>query len=209
MSSAEDVISPDPPPAPPPAPAADVGQLFAATKGVHDLLAPLAPDLRLRVVRSVFELLGSPLSPTALDRVGGNPSGRFADACGGGERSAAVRQWMRRHGVSDEALDRHFHRDGERTAVIDSPKATRTKKEQVANAYLLQGVAALLSTGVAAFTDDEARDLCRQLGCFDSTNHSKAYKDFGNRLIGSLGDGWRLTNPGLQAAADLLKGGPG
>lgn len=55
------------------------------------------------------------------------------------------------------------------------------------------------------FSDGEARELCTQFGCYDQGNHSKIYKDFGNRATGSKNAGWKLTNPGLVAAAGLLK----
>ncbi|GGK17241.1 hypothetical protein GCM10011394_28060 [Luteimonas terricola] len=73
------------------------------------------------------------------------------------------------------------------------------------NTYLMLGIAAFLSTGEASFTDKDARELCEHFGCYDATNHAKYIKEFGNKITGSKSSGWKLTAPGLNAAAELVK----
>jgi hypothetical protein len=62
-----------------------------------------------------------------------------------------------------------------------------------------------LTTGDATFDDKAARQLCDDLGCYDSANHSVFMGDKGNLLTGSKKLGWKLTAPGLKHGANLIK----
>jgi Rieske Fe-S protein len=61
-----------------------------------------------------------------------------------------------------------------------------------------------LQSGGTDFSEDTARQYCQHLGCYDSPNHSKYLKGFGNKITGSKDSGWKLTAPGLTAAAKLI-----
>ena len=113
--------------------------------------------------------------------------------------------WVKKYGVDVERLHKLFHFDHGRVTCIELPRAGRTKREDVVSTYLLQGVASLLSGGEGAFSDDDARKLCEHFGCYDSSNHSKALGEFGSSIAGSKSSGWKLTAPGLAAAATLVK----
>jgi hypothetical protein len=69
----------------------------------------------------------------------------------------------------------------------------------------LTGVGALLKSGKAEFADEAARNNCENLGCYDMNNHGKTLEKLGNTITGSKKNGWKLTTPGLTAAAALLK----
>lgn len=107
---------------------------------------------------------------------------------------------------------KQFNRSGYRASVhVDGSGATLLsavgdgKRQQTINTYLLTGVAALLSTGKAEFTNETARNNCENLGCYDIGNHANTLKKFENKITGSKAVGWKLTAPGLTAAAALLK----
>lgn len=118
--------------------------------------------------------------------------------------SNAGAAWIKRHGLTRHEVEEYFHiEDGKVTLIGDGIGSG--KREQSINAYLLTGIAALLQAGKAEFTDKTARDYCSQLGCYDAANHSKTTEEFGNRVTGSKKAGWKLTAPGLAAAASILK----
>jgi hypothetical protein len=56
----------------------------------------------------------------------------------------------------------------------------KNKKEQTINAYILTGIAKLITTGNTNFSDNESRDLCVRSGCYDSGNHATTMKNKGN-----------------------------
>jgi hypothetical protein len=181
------------------------------TGKVYAILEPLASGDRLRVVHAALTLLGEGL-PAPLSSAVKTPGGRGVSS---GEIKSdegdleglppEARKWLQRSGLSMDDLNHFFHFDNEKVTVIASPLESKTKKEQTIGAYLLRGVAALLETGAASFQDDEARSVCEHLGCLDKPNHSRITQGFGNKIAGSKEAGWRLTQPGLNAAAEMLK----
>lgn len=178
--------------------------LAAAMTKVIDVLTPLDSDQRKRVIQAAFALLGE--TPST-----GTPGGASGTATETPEYAAAegVSQaatiWLQKAKVSKDQLDQHFHIDGGPVTVISLPGNATKKIDQVLHTYLMQGVASLLTNGESAFSDSDARDLCKHFGCYDHTNHAKYTKAFGNRITGSKGTGWKLTAPGLALAAELLK----
>ncbi len=169
-----------------------------AVAAVHDLLSPLTAEERRKVVRAVLTLLdddaGLPAPAPPLDRGPGDES-----------LPPAAAAWAKKYGVDVERLHKLFHFDHGRVICIELPRHGRTKREDVVSTYLLQGVASLLGGGDGGFSDDDARKLCEHFGCYDSSNHSKALGEFGSSLAGSKSAGWKLTAPGLAAAAALVK----
>lgn len=79
----------------------------------------------------------------------------------------------------------------------------RSNRDKVRNAYILTGVAQFLRTAETSFDDKAARKLCEESGFYDHTNHSKYLKG-GNEFTGTSKKGWKLTSPGLKAAAALI-----
>ena len=106
---------------------------------------------------------------------------------------------------SAQQLSQVFHVTDEKADVIASDMPGKNKKDQALNAYVLAGIAQLLSTGEPTFTDKEARALCTSAGCYDQNNHSATLKDKGNWFTGTKEKGWTLTAPGLKHGATLIK----
>jgi ABC-type transporter Mla MlaB component len=117
--------------------------------------------------------------------------------------NSAGQTWMSRNGVTKAQLEELIHIDSDGVNVLSTMGAG--KRQQTINAYLLTGVAELLRTGKAEFTDKLARKNCNDLGCYDIANHNKTRNEFGNKITGSKKGGWKVTAPGLAEAATLFK----
>ena len=112
---------------------------------------------------------------------------------------------MRKNQISREQLDQIFSIDDNAFDVIAAKMPGKSKRQQTVEAYIICGVKAFLQTGEPNFTDKEGRQLCQKIGCYDRPNHYNYIKAFGNRIGGSKDSGWKLTNPGLTDAAQLIK----
>lgn len=179
--------------------------LTTAMSKIVEILTPLDGDQRRRVVQASFALLGEESgSPKSLGSVAAKrneeTSGEVIDGI-----SPAATAWLMKAKITREQLEQCFHFDGGVVKVISLPGGATKRIDQVIHTYLMQGFAAFLATGAPSFTNQEARDLCEHFGCYDPTNHAKYIKEFGNRITGSKTAGWKLTAPGLTAAAELLR----
>ncbi len=178
--------------------------LTTAMSKVVELLNPLSSEERKRVVQAAFALLGEDAAPSSL----GPATNNYAEDASSDtlpKVHATASQWLKRTGVTQDQLDQHLYFDGGTAKVISLPGGASKRIHQVMNTYLMLGIAAFLSTGEASFTDKDARELCEHFGCYDATNHAKYIKEFGNKITGSKSSGWKLTAPGLNAAAELVK----
>lgn len=185
--------------------------ITSATTKLFEVLQPLQSEERLRVVEAALTLLGerpmkfgggSPLGPGA-----GASQARQDDSQDDGVKlSSAARAWARKHGITADTLLHYFDISDGKATVIGLPGSSKEKKAQALNTYLMTGLANYLTTGDASFSDEDARKLCVHFGCYDKGNHSKYLADLKNRVHGSKSAGWKLTAPGLEAAAELLKG---
>lgn len=178
--------------------------LAAAMAKVVEILLPLESDERKRVVQAAFALLGENAS-LGSPAAGALPAGVDAGGADLQGISPVASAWLTKNKIGREDLEHYLHFDSGKVKVIALPGASSKRIDQVISAYLISGVAALLETGDASFTDQVARSLCEDQGCYDQTNHAKYLKEFGNRITGSKGSGWKLTAPGLTAAAGLIK----
>jgi hypothetical protein len=175
--------------------------LPALTTDLYKLLEPYEPDVRQRAIKAVLVMLGgdaqaaaSPLAEPVLDEDGNGPA-----------LSPKVKGWMRTHGITREQLEHVFHLDGGLSEVLPTEAPGKNGKEKTINAYVLTGISAFLQTGEAKFDDKTARDVCREMGCFNEGNHSYYMKGRGNVIGGTKDSGWMLTGPGLKLGADLIK----
>ena len=170
---------------------------------VVELLTPIESAERLRVIQASLMLLGETF-PIGPHRAAGG--GQAAEEDGGelSELPARTRAWMRQYGVSLEEIQQVFHLENGNAEVIAGDIPGKNKKEKTYNAYVLTGLAKLLSTGAPTFDDKTARALCVSSGCYDLSNHSVTIKDRGNEFAGTK-DAWTLTAPGLKRAATLVK----
>jgi len=166
-----------------------------------EILGPLSPEDRARIIRAAMVLLGDPEIKTSPEKESG-PKFQIDDAA---QLPPRAQLWMKHNNISEEQLQEVFHVGGEDIDIIAAHIPGKSKKEQTFNAYLLSGIKELLSAGNAVFQDKSARSLCESAGCFDAANHATYLKDRGNEFSGSKDKGWSLTAPGLKRAAEIVK----
>lgn len=184
-----------------------MSNLAEATSRLVNILADFSSEERLRIVKASLTLLGDEFTPSSGQpepqnsgqQNQGNPD------YGNSNIPLQVRQWMNKNGVSEEQLEHFYHFDQGRAIPIALPGSAKSKREKTINAYIATGLASYLISGDASFSDAEARKFCEESGCYDSPNHTKALKALGNKVTGSKHAGWKLTTPGLTAAAELVK----
>jgi hypothetical protein len=178
----------------------DVAKTMSAIEGLVRILGPLETDERQRVLQGALVVLGERPVGSGVERP--DNSGELAE----GGLSPRARMWMRQNGLSSAELEQVFHIENGQAEIIVSDIPGKDKREKTRNAYVLTGVANLLSQGAPTFMDEAARALCVSAGCFDRGNHAKAIKDKGNLFSGSKESGWAVTAPGLKHAANLIRG---
>jgi len=164
-------------------------------------LTPLDSEERKRVVQASLMLLGETAvaeTKSAADTNKGEESSLDA-----GELSPRARTWSKQNGLSQESLSQIFHQGSDGVEIIVADIPGKGNRDKVRNAYVLLGIAKMISTGEPSFDDKDARALCERYGFLDSTNHAKYIKG-GNEFTGSKDRGWTLTAPGLKHAATLV-----
>lgn len=166
------------------------------------ILTPLPSEERHRAIAAALMLLGEkPVSAsTAMPKERDDNGGSTGDE----NLSVRARNWMKQNGLTDEALSEVFHFSDGRAEIIASSVPGKSASAKSLNCYVLAGVANLLSTGVPSFTDQFAREICQNMGCYDINNHSKTLKEKGNEFSGTKDKGWELTAPGLKRGAALI-----
>lgn len=166
---------------------------------IVELLTPLSTDDRQRIVRAALTLLGDIPTITA-------PTNEHVDIDDAGKTlSPKVRNWLKQNVLSVADLEEVFHFSDGIAEVIVSDIPGANSKEKTHNAYILTGIAQLLSRNDPSFDDKQARDLCKSLGCLNEGNHAAYMKAKGNGMTGSKEKGWTLTAPGLKQGATLVK----
>lgn len=167
-----------------------------------NLLEPLKPEERKRAVGAALTALGD----TPLDSSSGSshePSGGASNLDPASQKRTST--WLKQHSIATDQLESVFHIDGSDVDLITASIPGAKAGQKARNTYLLHGVARFLATGVPSFADQDARDECERYGFYDARNHTQYMKSIGNKLNGSKQKGWKLTGPGLAAAADLIK----
>lgn len=180
-----------------------------ATAKVHAILEPLSSDERRRVTQAAMILLGedaravSATPPTSSPKASAQPpTDGIEDPV---DFPVPAQRWMSKHNLARERLEQFFHFDDNSVKPIELPGNVKGLREKTINTYLTLGAAALLQAGKPSFSDEDARNQCKEFGCYDMPNHAKHLKCFGNQIAGSKSKGWKLTAPGLVAAAHVLK----
>jgi hypothetical protein len=169
-----------------------------AATTIVGLLTPFNSEERQRAVHAAMTLLGEIGTSLSSSKA---PDGDV-DVKSLPSRAQA---WLRQHGLSREQLDHVFQIENGIVELVAAAVPGKTNKERTLNVYVLTGVARLLATGDSSFDDKTSRTACKDLGCFNETNHSSYMKDKGNRIAGSKETGWKLTAPGLAHGAALIK----
>ncbi len=163
-------------------------------------LEPFTSEERSRAVSASLTLLGEAAGPPRVERP--FPEDVKTDGEAGGLPSRA-QSWVKLNNLTLDQLHQVFHWTSDGVELIVASLPGKNNRERVRNAYILCGIANLLSTGVATFDDRTARGVCVKLGIYDKTNHMK-YMRGGNEFTGAKEKGWTLTAPGLKHAADLI-----
>jgi hypothetical protein len=119
--------------------------------------------------------------------------------------SAKALAWAKKNSISTDQLESVFTIDDDGVDIIAAQLPGRSKRLQTIESYVLCGLAVYLAKGELSFADDDARALCKKLGAFDSPNHFNYVKGLRNLVAGSKDAGWKLTNPGLARAAEIVR----
>lgn len=172
------------------------------------LLEPLSSTARRRLVDSALAFLGDAGTPSRVAK-GEDGSSNIYDEIDQSDRIEAgprLARWMGQGNVTNDELTNVFHQgeDGRIDVTVNSVHE-RTVKGQVEKIYLLAGVMSLIREDRPVFTDEEARELCREFNAYDAANHATYVKALGRFVSGSKSSGWELTRPGLNAASTLVK----
>lgn len=163
------------------------------------ILQDLSAEEQKRAISAALILLGQPLPPASENGQGSNSFEAIEGL------SPKAWQWMQKYSVSEEQLSQVFAISPDEVDVIASTLPSDSKRQQTVEAYLLCGLRSLVRTGEGRFDDREARMLCERLGFYDQANHSNYMKAIGNLLSGSKDAGWKLTIPGAEKAAQVVK----
>ena len=174
-----------------------------ATTKIYEQLEHLAPEERRRAVDAALTMLGEPATDSKSAK---KEDKQQEEAPLVSEFPSSAKAWIRRNKLESSAIAEMFNlENGEFHLDLDTAIGN-SKREQTLNTYLLTGVAAFLGTGAASFADASARQNCDHLGCYDPANHAVyVKKEFANKIKGSKNAGWKLTAPGLSAAAKLIQ----
>jgi hypothetical protein len=178
------------------------GKPLDAMAQIVEILTPLQSEDRIRVVHAAMVLLGETKSSVPLVEATVPRSEDIDGALTG--LPPRARTWMKQHGISDAELQTVFQVTDESVEVIAAIPG-KNRKEQANNAYILTGIAQLISTGNPAFLDKSARALCESSACYDSGNHAVYIKGRGKEFTGTKEKGWALTVWGLKRGAELIK----
>ena len=180
---------------------AETVDITGITTSLYNLLKPLEPDDRRRVVRAAQTLLGEIDEHVTVNKTAKTSNFEESEQV----YPAKVQAWMQRNGINTEMLSQIFHAEGDTNQIIANDVPGKSAKEKTINAYILTGTQSFITTGESKFDDKSARENCKTLGCFNDTNHATYIKDKGNVIGGTKDTGWSLTGPGLKVAADIVK----
>jgi hypothetical protein len=108
------------------------------------------------------------------------------------------------HNISKDEWTRVYHFDGSSYSIIVKDLRERpTSKKQVKLALLL-GIKSLLEMAEATVSKESLIDICKQYATYDAANFAAHIKKQKNLFL-PKGDGWLLTMPGQDRAAEVIK----
>jgi len=174
---------------------------------IYELLEPLSPEERKRVISATMALFGEG-SPARWTGLPGDIKDlkHEEDSDLPTDLGKKARRWITQTGLTTAQLEEVFHfEDGGTVDLIAMEISGSTNKEQTANAYLLCGARSLLQGDEPNVQNKDAVEYCKHVGCYDKNNHTYNRNSLGNKIIGTVGDGFTLPAPGLKAAAAVIK----
>ena len=152
-----------------------------------------------------FEILLNHFLSSGLgaDGVGGRSSGTATALKGGGaQKSFSV--FLASHKLENSFESVFELEAGKCQIIIKDLKETTTAKKQVRLALLL-GIKNLAEKGIPEVPSEELRTLCQEYSCYDSPNFSTHMKKQKNLFLPQAKD-WKLTTPGMNEAANVIRG---
>jgi hypothetical protein len=173
-------------------------KITEAISAVTNALEGLTADERSRVLKAVVAIFAD------IPNKGEADSSLLEEPLTVGDIAREGRQWMKRYNINEDILTRVFDIDDGKVRLIAHVPGN-SGRAQTLNAYVVQGLISLLSSGKAMFDDKDARQLCKDGGFHDEANHSAHLKALGRNVTGSKQNGWKLTTPGEEKAAELVR----
>lgn len=175
-------------------------EMLAAISQLVKVLGPLDSEDRHRVIEASLVVLKEKPTNIASEKSSG-----VEEIAQIGELPMRARSWMKQNALTADQLQQVFDFSSGTATVIAPEVSGKNNSEKTIKAYVLAGIAGLLSSGEATFADKDARALCETFGCYDNSNHSRYMKEKGNNFTGTKDSGWKLTAPGLKYGAVLVK----
>ncbi len=131
------------------------------------------------------------------------------DVAGGGGTAAGIGEkpeppFFAKYSISEEVWTKVFHFDGNSYEIIVSAQKEKTKAKRQIKLGLLLGIKGLLETGTPHLSKDSLFELCKSHVAYDQANFSTYMKSHMNWFL-QKGDGWVLTVPGMEEAANVIK----
>ena len=108
------------------------------------------------------------------------------------------------YGISEKEWQQVFYFDGNSYSLIAKDLKEKGKAGKQVKLALLLSVKELLNTGVATVSRESLTDACEKHAAYDSSNFATNMKRNINLLL-PKGDGWVLTFPGQEQAAEVIK----
>lgn len=177
------------------------------TVDLYNLLSPLSSQDRRKVVSSAFALFDDGAAPSVAAGSSGHsdPNNGADSDFNGRSLGPNASRWMKQNGITREILEHVFHIDPGVVTIIADSIPGGNMSTQTANAYVLEGIRALLANDQASFQEGDVVTLCKHLGCHNVSNHAAYRRGLGNKVTGSKQSGYTLPAPGLKAGAELVR----
>lgn len=109
-----------------------------------------------------------------------------------------------RYSISEDEWTRVFHFDGTSCSIIVKDLGEKAVSKKQVRLGLLLGIKSLLEIGEATISKESLIDMCEQYATYDSSNFATHIKKQKNLFL-PKGDGWLLTMPGQEKAAEVIK----
>lgn len=137
----------------------------------------------------------------------GKPNREEKEESFSGEWSPAFLKFIEEYGLK-EAIYQIFHFEDGKCEIIVKDLRTNNKATGQVNLALLLGIKHLAEEGAPNVPNEELRQLCDEHAVLDSANFSANMKKNKNLFLPTKRKGkkdWKLTKPGENKAAELIK----
>ena len=145
-----------------------------------------------------------------LDRSSGTPSFTMngfhkpPDSTVSQQQSHRGPIFLDQYQIPNLSISRVYHLNGDSYRIIVKDLNERTISKKQVKLALLLGVGELLTADSPVFSKDRLIEVCREYGAYDAPNFASHMKKQRDMFI-AQGNGWSLTVPGQQRAAEAIK----